>query len=554
MKYLLCIVISILALTVVSVAEPVGDQEVHGATEVNVTPRSAGDRTLIETGGTPYIESSIPFNAECDVTSNMRVPGIIQLERPGTGTNPDWGSDIMVIDDTLASDPHLLRTESGDLYVVYKYMGPLISTNSSVTICRSTDNGLSWSWILDASVDDTTEIYNLDVVMEDEADSTFIFAMCNAQGDDIWLLRYNITAGTTEWVEVTFGYVFDPALDQLESTTSHYMYMTYCVYDTILRFRASSDWGATWTSSYGVHSGDIVHNPDIRILAANEIWAYIVWDNGPVTYSKGNDWQGFDGWAGITPHTHNFRGLSDDVNGQITGFYDSDTVWVVAEENYNNSGDWNIVWDYSYDGINWRNDTMFPDIDLANDPARDEKYFKALVGANAPNQARVVYNTQTTMADTRVDYQFCQYGGWSATTNLSDHLSKVGTAPSVNDLTAAGGGMIAYCGYDAIWFDYYWNTAVQEIPIEQPQIRNLMLSPTITREIARLSFTIRTPGFVTVSLYDASGRMVDDIVEGEMTAGNHSVNIDTRDLTAGIYFVRVEAPEGIGTETMTKVR
>lgn len=554
MKSVFFVIAGILVLITVSVAEPVGDQEVYGSNEAVVTSSLTGDRNLIETGGFPLPESTVPFSAECDVTSNRRVPGIIQYERHGTGTNPDWGTDILVIDDTLASDPHLLRTAGGDLYVVYKYMGPLISANSSVTICRSTNNGESWSWILDASVDDTTEIYNLDVIMEDETDSTFIFAICNAQGDDIWLLRYNITAGTTDWVEVTVGYVFDPAIDQLESATSHYMYMAYCVYDTILRFRASSDWGATWTSSYGVHGGATVHNPDIRMLAADEIWSYIVWDNGPITYSKANDYQGFGGWAGIAPHVHNFRGGSDDVNGQVTGYWDSDTVWVVAEENYNNTGDWNIVWDYTYDGINWRNDSMFPDIDLANDPARDEKYFKLLVDYESANQARVVYNTQTTMADTRVDYQFCQYGGWTTTANLSEHLSKVGTAPAVNDLTAAGGGMIAYCGYNAIWFDYFWNTAVQELPVNEPQIIDLLLSPTISQDVARLSFTIQTPGFVNVSLYDAAGRMVSNPIAEEMTAGNQSINIDARNLAAGIYFVRIESPDGTGSRTMTIVR
>ncbi|UCG31355.1 MAG: T9SS type A sorting domain-containing protein [candidate division WOR-3 bacterium] len=554
MKRISFVVISIMLFTAMSIAEAVSDQEMYGVNDATAVPAKTGDRTLIETGGTPYAESTVPYSAECDVTSNTRIPGIIQTERHGSGTNPDWGTDILVIDDTLATDANLLRASDGTLYVVYKYMGPLISANSAVTICRSTDAGESWSWILDASVDDTTEIYNLDIVFEEESDSTFIFAMCNAQDDDIWLLRYNITAQTTDWVEVTTGYVFDPALDQLELPGSEYMYMTYVVYDSILRFRASSDYGATWTSSYQVHTGGTVHNPDIRMLAADEIWSYIVWDNGPVTYSKANDYVGFGGWEALPLKIHNFRGGSDDVNGQVTGFYDSDTAWVVAEENYNNTGDWNIVWDYTYDGINWRNDTMFPDIDLANDPARDEKYFKLLVSANAANQARVVYNTQTTSADTRVDYQFCQYGSWTATTNLSDHLAKVGTSPSVNYVQAAGGGAIVYCGYNAIWYDNYWNTAVQEIPIENTQIRNLSLSPTISRDIARLSFTIRNAGQVNVSLYDATGRMVDALVDGTLAAGEHSVNIEARNLSAGIYFVRVETPDGVGTETMTIVR
>jgi hypothetical protein len=550
------VTVALLVMASLAIAVPLSDQDVYGTDIAKSAPARTGDRALIETGGTPYSESTVPQNRECDVTSNTRIPGIVQYERHGSGTgaHADWGADILVIDDTLASDPWLLRADDGTLYVVYKYMGPQITANSSVTICRSTDGGDNWSWILDASVDDTTEIYNLDVVLEDESDSVFILAMCNAQGDDIWLLRYNITAGTTDWVEVTTGSVYDPAIDQMENPGSEYCYMTYVVGTGTLRFRASSDYGATWTSSYDVHTTGPINNPDIRVMAATNIWAYIVWDDGPITYSKANDWQGFGGWAGIASHIHNFRGGSDDVNGQITALFDSDTAWVVAEEDLNNTGDWNLVWDYSYDGLAWRNDTAFPDIDLAADAARDEKYFKLLVSANAANQARVVYNTQTTSADTRVDYQFCQYGSWTTTADLSDHLAKVGTSPSVNYVPEAGGGAIAYCGYSAVWYDNYWNTAANELPIGRPCVMNLQLAPNVSRDFARLSFTLRSSGHVNVSMYEATGRMVAELMNGNLNAGDHAVNIEARNLAAGIYLVRVETPDGVGTKTMTVVR
>ena len=554
MKYLTVLAGCMLILAGMITAEPLSDQEVYGTGRTAARPLATGDRALIETGGFPASEPNSPLDAEIDVTSNAHHPGIIHRTRPVGNTSPDWGADVMVINDTLASDPFLLVTSDGTLYVVYKYMGPAISENSSVTICRSTDAGASWTWLFDASVDDTTEIYNLDVILENETDSTFIYAICNAQGDDIWMLRYNVTANTTDWVEITFGSVYDPAIDQLRNTTSKYMYMAYLVNDTDLRFRVSSDYGATWSSSYDVDTSGVHHSPDINMTVADEIWMYISWDTGPVVYSKANDYQGFAGWISLPRHTHNFRGGSDDVNAQMTGNYDSDTVWVVAEENLDNSGDWNLVWDYTYDGAVWFCDTAFPNVDLAADPAADEKYFKLLAGWNTTNQARVAYNIQTSAADTRVDYQFCQNGSWTATTNLSNNLAKVGTSPTVNYVPAAGGGAIAYCGYNAIWYDYYWNTAVQEYPVHKPRPIEALLSPTISGGIARLAFATQTTGNVGVTLYDAAGRTVKTIFDGAMQAGDHTVPVEAQGLAAGIYFVRVQTPDGECTKTMTIVR
>jgi|GEM_PF-2323957 len=543
-----------LVLPLIAIAEPVSDQVMYGTTEATAEKAQTGDRALFETGGFPWPESNTAPSEDYDVTSNLRIPGIVQTERPLSGY-PDWGLDIMVIGDTLATDPFLLVGPDTTLYLVYKYMGPLISANSSVTICRSQDGGDTWQWVLDASVDDTTEIYNLDVTMDGEGgDSTFILVMCNAQGDDIWLLRYNVTAGTTDWVEVTTGFVFDPALDDMDNPVSHYVYMAYCVYDSILRFRVSTDHGATWSSSYPVHGGATVHNPDIRMNVGSNIWAYILWDNGPITYTKANNYVGFDGWAAVPADIRNFRGGSDDVNGQITGRYQSDTMWVVAEENLNNSGDWNLVWDYTVDGLAWQDDTLFPNIDLIADPAMDEKYFTLLVGWNHSNQARVAYNTQTNATDTRVDYQFFQLGNWTTTPNLSNYLSKVGTAPTVNYNPIGGGGAIAYCGYSAIWYDDYWNTAIQEFPVTEPYSKHVQLAPSILRDFATISFTTRNSGHVRVLLYDASGRLAQALVDQLMGVGEHMINIDASHLSAGIYFVRVETPDGVGTKTMTIVR
>ncbi len=550
----ICTAVLILLIAAVGFSKTLSDQDIQGVQNKEIVTHHAGDRSLIETGGAPAAEpTDVSVIEGCDITSNTRIPGYVQTERNGSGCSPDWGNDILVIDDTLASDPFLLRDPiTGYLYVVYKYMGPLIPANSSVTIVRSTNGGDTWDYIMDSWVDDTTEIYNLDAVIDTEGDSTFIFAICNAQDDDIWLFRYNITGDYSDWVEVTVGSVYDPAIDQQENPGSSYLYMAYLVNNTMLRFRASSDYGLTWTSSYDVATTDTYHSPDIRMNVGTNIWAYIIWDNGPITYSKANDWQGFAGWLGITEKIHNFRAGSDDVNPQISGGWGGDILWVVAEENINNSGDWNLVWDYTTDGNVWRCDTSFPDIDLSADPAMDEKYFRLMYDTNNPDYARVAYNTQTGPSDTRVDYQFYQ-NGWFLTTEISDHLSKVGTAPSVNYVPEGGGGAVVYAGYSAIWYDDYW-LEVQETSDVIPSSNSVKILPNITSGYARLSYTVTKEGNVRISLFDAAGRVVNTLVNETKPAGEHTLILNNQNLSAGVYFIRVETQEGVNTESMTIVR
>jgi hypothetical protein len=40
-------------------------------------------------------------------------------------------------------------------------------------------------------------------------------------------------------------------------------------------------------------------------------------------------------------------------------------------------------------------------------------------------------------------------------------------------------------------------------------------------------------------VYDIAGRCVGDVMDRELSAGNHSVEFDTSRLGSGVYFVRV---------------
>jgi len=48
---------------------------------------------------------------------------------------------------------------------------------------------------------------------------------------------------------------------------------------------------------------------------------------------------------------------------------------------------------------------------------------------------------------------------------------------------------------------------------------------------------------VTLSLLDVQGRVIRTLERAEQAAGRHVVSLGTQDLTPGLYFVRLEAPD-----------
>lgn len=75
----------------------------------------------------------------------------------------------------------------------------------------------------------------------------------------------------------------------------------------------------------------------------------------------------------------------------------------------------------------------------------------------------------------------------------------------------------------------------------------------------RIAFNVMTPGNVTVRVYDTMGREVDELLNTQLAAGEHSVQWDGRDsegrtVSSGVYLVHVSNVDGVvmGKITMMK--
>ncbi len=56
-----------------------------------------------------------------------------------------------------------------------------------------------------------------------------------------------------------------------------------------------------------------------------------------------------------------------------------------------------------------------------------------------------------------------------------------------------------------------------------------------------INYSIQENGFVRLSIYNSLGEKVEELVNGNQDAGNHSVTFNAKNLSSGIYYYRLEA-------------
>ncbi len=71
---------------------------------------------------------------------------------------------------------------------------------------------------------------------------------------------------------------------------------------------------------------------------------------------------------------------------------------------------------------------------------------------------------------------------------------------------------------------------------------------------ATVRFSLDAPGTARVALYDALGRQVAVVAEGEMTTGTQTARLEAGRFAAGVYILRLEAETNAITQTITVVR
>ncbi len=103
-----------------------------------------------------------------------------------------------------------------------------------------------------------------------------------------------------------------------------------------------------------------------------------------------------------------------------------------------------------------------------------------------------------------------------------------------------------------------WQAALGVAEAEgQPTMRRAFPNP--LESVTTLAFSLPLPSPVTLRIYDATGRVVASLLDGNPAAGPHEVRWDGRDaggqdVAQGVYFARIEAGAHAATESVVVVR
>lgn len=108
--------------------------------------------------------------------------------------------------------------------------------------------------------------------------------------------------------------------------------------------------------------------------------------------------------------------------------------------------------------------------------------------------------------------------------------SQVNTTPTLYDLTIEG----------------QLPTDAQDVlPPVDPSLLSkvaLRIVPNVAHTVAMVRYTLPVATTVQMRLLDASGRVVQQLVDAEVTDGSHSVRLDATRVPSGTYFLRLETP------------
>ena len=77
--------------------------------------------------------------------------------------------------------------------------------------------------------------------------------------------------------------------------------------------------------------------------------------------------------------------------------------------------------------------------------------------------------------------------------------------------------------------------------ITENNVRNLKVSPNPTNGFTTFYFDNKNASMTDISVYDITGKLVDNVINGVMTSGSQSIEYNTSYLNSGIYIYKINS-------------
>lgn len=501
------------------------------------------------------------------------------VQPPFTG---DWGSGDYIVDNAPAYAPPSNNTQAGlDLEVDSlgnKYAAYISANRDTLRVMKSTDQGLTWSYILSVNPGGSTKWHSFDFFITDSAstfklgfaasrtstvssfDGELYWMVCDANGAGLNVVQilstpsggghvnpsivadgYYWTYGLTYWY-VAFQYVnsgtgVGTGLRAALTNNGGLAWIQDTVRNTYNDFNLDIDYrhGASYDSIYVVFTNDLT--PTNANLRLNRI-------------SLGN-------WGSATSWTqYNVQATSDpEIDPEIAVNRQTNEmacIWTQVT-----GGVKKINCNYTSEtGAYWPN--LAAIANFPNDCDRGRMECSEQQGAY-----RISYVSKGSTSDTIIYASAFTLPPASRTVVSNNIDANTTTSPDVSGFrtgVAAYGGGVLFVGAQQSRIFYDGSNISPPVGINQngnniPGSFSLSQNyPNPFNPETKISFALPKASFVTINVYNSIGQVVSRIVSEELNAGYYTYNFNASGLTSGIYFYKITAEGFTDTKKMILVK
>ncbi len=235
-------------------------------------------------------------------------------------------------------------------------------------------------------------------------------------------------------------------------------------------------------------------------------------------------------------------GISDTLITLKNFSFDQQYFWQVRAVNGSGKSSWSSLFSF-------KTKSQLPGIpELINPEPESEVSIPVRLGWNSADRA-VSYHVQVYRTDVFSEMLVDSSGVKANALSVNNLAENVSYSWRVRGENGAGFGEWSE---EAIFTTVVLTSSEREgIPEEFALHQNY---PNPFNPSTTISYDLKHSGKITLTVFDISGRLVQEIVNGNKPAGKHTIQFNASDLASGIYFVRLETIGFVDVIKMTLIK
>ncbi|TES93301.1 MAG: T9SS type A sorting domain-containing protein [Candidatus Cloacimonadota bacterium] len=491
-----------------------------------------------------YFDEALTLLAELDEMEGVKGNALIGISwrTPIPAPASDWGNDVQISARdsvfVLAMDHH---NGNDNLFAVLGFTGD--GTGSHFTVNISTDGGYNWS--------ETFMLGGFSFVMNDVDGMVcanhfyvgYTGGLVSAPNAMAWLKCFQAANG---------------ASDTFPDGSSSYKVFETTLPDTVMDVEVSSNHDQYNNRLY---FSAITKNGSVRFF-----WGFpdqVNWSEN--TTGITDALQGLDlNWnLNYSDYFMILSYIDNSDNVQIYGLFSFDnliTYGINSTPSYFTTscgayGD-TLFCAFSYDGT-------YMEVRYLVRYGTGGTWYQGSVGTSSENNytpdvtLRGAGGTHAAYRGLSTTYGYYRYRGysgtWSTPFQFNDNAMSGDIRPEIEFVGSGAYGILYRTPIFNLGICYFdrSDAAVAESPAKTPASSFVKLYPNITKGKAHLSYAITKPGNVRLELFDVTGRLVKTLFNGYRRAGDYRTEVNASSITPGVYFMKINTPDGGFTERLT---